>query len=136
LALAVPLSRFTPRVGGGSASVVRRQRARTNMIAVAGLNLGANHVSWYGWIFLGFAFLIIFPDEALDNIGERTGWAFDWRHVVWLETILIGLIIVAMILLKQVYPELRWFLPLIAIGFVAFIRGIVWFINRSVDDDL
>jgi hypothetical protein len=100
------------------------------------LNLGANHVSWYGWMFLGFAFLIIFPDEALDGIGERTGWAFDRRDVIWFEVILIGLSIVAMILLKRFYPELRWFLPLIAIGFVTLIRGVVFFINRSVDGGL
>jgi hypothetical protein len=102
-----------------------------NMIASV-FSLGANHASWYAWMFLGFAVLIIFPDEASDNIG----WTFDWRHLIWLEAILISIVIVAMIILKRFYPDLQWYLPLIAIGFVALIRGIVWFINRSVDNDL
>jgi hypothetical protein len=102
------------------------------MIGAAGINLGSNHASWYAWMFLGFAVLIIFPDEALDNIG----WTFDWRHLIWLEVVLITIIIVTMIILKRFYPELHWFLPLIAIGFVAVIRGIIWFVNRSADDDL
>jgi hypothetical protein len=102
------------------------------MIAAIGINLGANRSSWYGWMFLGLAVLIIFPDEALDSIRLT----FDWRHLIWLEVVLISIIIVAMIILKRFYPELRWFLPLIAIGFVAVIRGIILFINRSVDDDL
>ena len=87
-------------------------------------------------MFVGFAILVIFPDKALDDIGERTGRAFGRRHLVWFEIILIGLIIVAMIILKRFYPELRWFLPLIPIGFLALIRGIIWISNRSVDDGL
>ena len=104
-----------------------------HMIALTGirLNLGAHSESWYYWMFLGLAVLIIFPDEALDNAGLT----FDWRHLIWLEVILISMIIVAMVVLKRFYPDLRWYLPLIAIGFVALIRGILWFINRSAGDD-
>jgi hypothetical protein len=102
------------------------------MFAETGINLGVNSASWYAWMFLGFAFLIIFPDEALDSIRL----SFDWRHLIWLEVILISIIIAAMIILKRFYPDVRWYLPLIAISFVALIRAIIWFISRSADDGL
>lgn len=94
------------------------------------LGLGGR-MPWYGWMFLGLAFVIIFPDEALENV--RLG--FTWRNLIWLEIIFIGIILVAMIVLKRYYPNLRWFYPLAPLGFVAAIRCIIWFIDRS-DDDL
>jgi hypothetical protein len=93
--------------------------------------LGSHMTPWYGWMFLGLAIVIIFPDEALENV--RLG--FTWRNLIWLEVIFIGIILVAMIALKRDYPDLRWFFPLIPLGFVTAIRGIIWYINRS-DDDL
>jgi hypothetical protein len=39
-----------------------------------------------------------------------------------------------MIVLKRHYPNLRWFFPLIPLGFAAAARGIIWCINRPGDD--
>jgi hypothetical protein len=94
------------------------------------LNLGSRMTPWYGWMFLGFAFVIMFPGGALENV--RLG--FTWRNLIWLEVIFIGIILVAMIVLKRHYPNLRWFFPLIPLGFAAAARGIIWCINRPGDD--
>ena len=45
MALAVPLSRFTPRVGGGSAFYVRPHHAHENSFATFSLVGGAFHLS-------------------------------------------------------------------------------------------
>jgi len=99
------------------------------MMALSSI-LGSPRTPWYGWMFLGFAVVIMFPDEALENV--RLG--FTSRNLIWLEVIFIGISLVAMIVLKRYYPNLRWFYPLIPLGFVAVIRGIIWLINRSYDD--
>lgn len=96
------------------------------MIAFYHFNLGANGSTWYGWMFLGLACVIIFPDEMLDSLNLT----FDWRHLVWLEVIFIGIIIASTIILKRHYPALRWYLPLVAIGFAALIRGIWSYFSR------
>jgi hypothetical protein len=93
--------------------------------------MGSRMTPWYGWMFLGLAIVIMFPDEALENVRLD----FTWRKLIWLEVIFIGISLVAMIVLKRYYANLRWFYPLISLGFVAAIRGIIWFINRS-DNDL
>ncbi|HVU08139.1 MAG TPA: hypothetical protein VHG89_06315 [Verrucomicrobiae bacterium] len=98
---------------------------------IAWIYLGSKGATWYDWMFLGLAIVIIFPDEALDNVGL----ILNWHNLIWLEVIFIGIVITAVIILKRFYPELHWFLPLIAIGLVAFIRGIIWFISRSAGDD-
>lgn len=92
-------------------------------------HLGSPMAPWYGWMFLGLACVIIFPDAAPENV--RLG--FTWRNPIWLEVIFIGILLVAVIILKRFYPDLRWFFPLIPLGFVAVIRGIIWSINRSND---
>ena len=71
---------------------------------------------------------IVYPDKVLDWIGERTGRAFSWRHVVWLEVVAIGLMIIAMTLLMPVYPKLQWWYPLLFVGMLALIRGIMWLV--------
>jgi hypothetical protein len=88
-----------------------------------------NMTPWYGYMFLGLAIVIMFPDEALENVHL----GFSWRNLIWLEVIFIGIILVAMIVLKRYYLNLRWFSPLIPLSFVAVIRGIIWFFNRSDD---
>lgn len=92
-------------------------------------HLASRMTPWYGWMFLGLALVIMFPDEALENV--RLG--FTWRNLIWLEVVFIGSSLVAIIVLKRYYPEMRWFFPLIPLGFAAAIRGIIWFINRPDD---
>jgi uncharacterized membrane protein len=107
-----------------------------NIVAMIGISLGAGGARWYDWMFLGFGLVICFPAEFLNEISEWTGREVRLRHVVWLEVILIGLIVVLTMLLKRAYPELPWFEPLIPIGFVVFFtRGIIWFINQLSDPD-
>jgi hypothetical protein len=102
--------------------------AYPNMIAL----LLIRHGSWYGLMFLGLAIVIIFPDEFLENIRLR----LTWRHLIWLEAILIGIVVGAMIVLKHYYTDLRWFYPLIPFGLVAVFRVISWLLTRSDGDEL
>jgi hypothetical protein len=90
----------------------------------------SSHGSWYGWMFFGLAIVIIFPDEFLENIRLP----LTWRHLIWLEAILIGIVIGAVIVLKHYYTNLRWFFPLIPFGLVAVFRVILWRFTRSDGD--
>jgi hypothetical protein len=90
----------------------------------------SSHATWYAWMFLGLAFVVIFPDELLENIRLT----FTWRHLIWLEGICLGIIVVAVIVLKQFYPEFRWFFPLIPVGVLALIRGILSRFRNSDED--
>ena len=85
---------------------------------------------WYIWMFLGFGIVMFFPVEFLTEIGDRTGWSIGWRHVIWLEVILIGITVVAMMLLKRAYPELHWYEPLGGIGLAGLMRGVMRFIYK------
>ena len=90
----------------------------------------SSHASWYSWMFLGLAFVIIFPDEMLENIRV----SLTWRSLIWLEVVFIAVIVGAVIVLKRFYPDLRWFFPLFPIGFVALLRGILWRLSCSDGD--
>jgi hypothetical protein len=88
--------------------------------------LGSDDQPWYGWMFVGLAIFIVCPVWSLNEISRLTGLKFSRQHIVWLEAIFIGIMIVATILLKRIYPEMGWYEPLSGITFVALIRGIIW----------
>ena len=85
MALAVPLSRFTSRVGGGSAFFVRQQRdAMKRFAKIFAIN--------YASMVLLFAFLLfvvpeVFPGEPMPTgIGRVLDWIaypVDWFLVVY-----------------------------------------------------
>ncbi len=81
-------------------------------------------------MFLGVAVLIIFPDEALESLRLE----YNWRHLIWLEVILVASGIIAMIMLRPHYPNLRWFYPLIPLALVAITRVFIRMIGGSADD--
>jgi hypothetical protein len=76
------------------------------------------------------AILIIFPDEALETIRLE----YNWRHLLWLELILIASTTVAVVILKRYYPNLRWFYPLMPLALAAIGRLLLRMINRAADD--
>lgn len=81
---------------------------------------------WYDVIFLLLAFVIVWPDMVLDWISERTGKAYGFWHIVLVEVLAVGLIVVALALLMPVYPRLQWWFPLVPVGFLALFRLILW----------
>lgn len=94
------------------------------------MRFGRGRLHWYDFIIAGLAAVIVYPDEVLDWIGDRTGQAFNWGHVLLLEGIAIALMFVVMALLMPVYPRLHWWQPLLFIGFFALMRFIMWCIAR------
>jgi hypothetical protein len=90
------------------------------------MRFGRARWNWYDIIFLGLAAVIVYPDKVLEWIDDQTGKVFDWRHLVWLESIAVVLGIVAMTLLMPVYPVLQWWYPLPFVGIFALFRGIMW----------
>jgi hypothetical protein len=94
-----------------------------------GARFGRGGWHWYDTIIIGLAAVIVYPDEVLDWVGERTGLAFSWWHVVLVEGAAIVLMVVAMTLLMPVYPRLQWWYPLLAVGILAAFRGIRWFVT-------
>jgi hypothetical protein len=71
---------------------------------------------------------IVYPDQVLDWIGERTGKVFGWKHVACLEVIAIGVLILTMKLLMPVYPKLTWWYPLAGIGLIGLFRIVLKFL--------
>jgi hypothetical protein len=101
--------------------------------------LGSDAEPWYGWMFVGLAIFIVCPAWSMGEISNLTGWKFSWRHIIWLEVIFIGIMVVTTILLKRAYPEMPWFQPLTGIALVAFIRVVFWVMHQlfpsEFDDD-
>ena len=88
------------------------------------MRFGRGRWHWYDIIIVGLAAVIVYPDRMLDWIGERTGRAFDWRHVV-----LVEVLVAAMSLLMPAYPRLEWWYPLVFVGILAVFRSIMWFVT-------
>ena len=93
------------------------------------MRFGRGRWHWYDIIIVGLAAVIVYPDRALDWIGERTGRAFDWRHVVLIEVVAIVVMFIVMALLMPAYPRLQWWYPLLSVGTLAVLRGVVWFVT-------
>jgi len=88
---------------------------------------GGGH--WYDFIFIALAAAMVYPDRVLLYIGESTGWAVGWRHVVMLEVVVVNLLLVAMEWLQPIYPELSWWYPLVCVGGLAVVRGLMWLVT-------
>ncbi|MBI5773287.1 MAG: hypothetical protein HZA89_06035 [Verrucomicrobia bacterium] len=99
------------------------------------MRLSGGRLSWYDLIIFGLSIMIVFPDKVLNWIGERTGKAFGWWHIVLLEIIAVGLLIIAMTLLMPIYPKLYWWYPLLCIGVSGVIRMLMWFISEMFGFD-
>ena len=93
------------------------------------MRFGFSRWHWYDFPFLGLAFLLVYPDQALDWFGQKTGRLFGLRHVILLmvTSALAQLLCVA--LLRDAYPRVDWYYPLIFIGALAAIRAIAALVN-------
>ena len=92
------------------------------------ISFGQARWHWYDIIVVGLAAVIAYPDKVLDWISDRTGREFGGRHIVWLEIIAVGFMVIAMMLLIPVYPKLDWWYPLLIIGAGGLVRGIQWLV--------
>lgn len=90
---------------------------------------------WYNLIFLGLAFVIVFPREVLEWIGDRTNRIYGLRHVVLLEVVAVSLMVGMTKLLMPMYPQLHWWQPLVFIGALGVLRAIKWFVAWLCDFD-
>jgi hypothetical protein len=79
-------------------------------------------IHWYDIIIAGLAGVIVYPDKVLDWVGERTGRVFGLRHVVYVEVIAIGLLLIVTTLWIPVYSDLPWWYPLAFVGFFGLLR--------------
>jgi len=93
--------------------------------------LGSEDLPWHGWMFIGLAIFIVCPEWCLNEIAEWTGQVSSWRHLIWLEAIIIGVIVATTFLLNRVDSSMGWFEPLIAIMLVALIRIFFW-VTRQI----
>ncbi|MBN9690472.1 MAG: hypothetical protein J0M24_09540 [Verrucomicrobia bacterium] len=83
------------------------------------------YLEWYEVLLLGLAAVVVYPDKVLEWIGEWTGWSLGFRHLIYLEMVALGLIVLAMSLLMPAYPQLAWWKPILMIGFLGVVRLIV-----------
>lgn len=79
---------------------------------------------WYDMVFLGLAAIVVYPDEVLDWMSERTGKAFGWGHLLLLEVLSLAAMAAAMVLFR---PAFYWWYPLLFIGGLAALRALHWF---------
>ena len=80
---------------------------------------------WYDFLLLGLAAVVVYPDKVAEWIAEWTGWSLGVRHLIYVEIVALGLIVLAMSLLMPAYPNLHWWQPLVWIGFLGVVRLIV-----------
>jgi hypothetical protein len=94
------------------------------------MRFGRRRFHWYDLIIGALAAVIVYPDRVLDWIGERTGRAFNWRHVLLLQAIAVTLMVVVMAFLMPAYPRLHWWYPVLLVGILVLFRGIMWCVTR------
>jgi hypothetical protein len=94
------------------------------------MRFGRGRWHWYDIIIVGLAAVIVYPDRLLDWIGERTGRAFGWWHVVLLEVVAASLMFLSMALLMPVYPRLEWWYPVLFVGVLGLLRAAMWFVSE------
>jgi len=83
-------------------------------------------VDWYDIIIFALAGAIVYPDKILEWLSDKTGKVFGWWHLIFLELVAIGSLIVVMLLLLPSYPKLDWWEPVLFVGLLAAIRIGVW----------
>ena len=98
-----------------------------NMIlGLIGFRRGTRQIHLYDFVFLAVAGAIVFPDKVLEWVSDRTGKIFGWWHLIALDLLAVGTMIVATVILLPVYPKLNWWEPLIFVGVLAATRLGVW----------
>jgi hypothetical protein len=100
------------------------------------MRFGPSRWRWYDLLILGLAAAMVYPDKVVEWIGERTGKAVGWLHIVLFEILAITLMIVAMTLLMPAYPRLEWWYPLVFVGVIGMLRVALLFVRSlfGVDD--
>jgi len=99
---------------------------------ITGLSWDDAH--WFDLIMFLVAAMFVFPDKVLEWMADRAGREFGWRHIVWLEVIIVVFLIFATTLLMRFYPELTWRYPLALICIAVGIRGIIWIVIALFGD--
>lgn len=89
---------------------------------------------WYDLAFLCIAAAIVYPDEILDWIASRTGKHFTALHLLILETIAAGSLVLLDWRLVDIYPKLLWWEPLLFVGMLLVFRVIKSAIGSSLGD--
>ena len=82
-------------------------------------------LNWYDVPFIAVATVIVFPDRILDWIGEHTGRVFTLRHIIWLEVLAIGSMMILTTLLAPHYPKIQEWYPLAIVGIMVVFR-LIW----------
>ena len=90
---------------------------------------------WYDLIIVALAAAIVYPDKILEWLSDATGKIFGWGHLVLLEVVTIGLMMLAMVLLMPTYPALVWWKPVMMVGVLAVIRIGVWLVVQMFGFD-
>jgi hypothetical protein len=85
-----------------------------------------HNAHWFDLIMFGIAAAAVFPEMVLGKISERTGKEFGWWHVLSLEIIIVIFVTISMTVLMRFYAELRLYYPLLFVGIVIVMRGVMW----------
>lgn len=99
------------------------------------MRFGRGRWHWYDILLVGLAAMIVYPDKVLEWLGERTGRELGWLHLILIEFVAIGLMVIAMILLMPVYARLEWWYPIIFVGLLTVLRTVMWSIKQMFDFD-
>ncbi|HMJ90385.1 MAG TPA: hypothetical protein VK530_11240 [Candidatus Acidoferrum sp.] len=94
------------------------------------MRFGRGRWHWYDLPILALAAAIVYPDRVLDWIGERTGKAFGWTHVVLVEVFAVALLFGLMTWLIPRYESLTWWKPLLFIGVLGLFRALMWCVTE------
>jgi hypothetical protein len=81
-------------------------------------------LNWYDLVFVGLAFVVVYPDKVAEWLTEHMGIEPGWLPVILIEGAAIALIALATILLMPHHPRLEWWHPAFHVGIVAGVRAL------------
>jgi hypothetical protein len=76
---------------------------------------------------VALAVAVVYPDWVLIWIGQARGRPFQKWHIILFEPVAIGVMLVAMALLRPIFPSMNWVDILIYVGAIGLVRFIYWF---------
>ena len=91
------------------------------------MTFGRSRLHWYDLIMVGLAVAVIYPDRVLVWLGQFRRRPFKKWHIILFELVVVSVMVIAMELLKPIFPTMDWMDILIDIGAIALARFILWF---------
>ena len=87
------------------------------------LRLGGHCVAhWYEFVLLPVAALVVYADKVLLWASRKADKTYGWRHLVSVEALAVGVLVLGTALLVRTFAGLVWWDPIALVAFWAAVR--------------